>query len=1302
MGETFVHLHVHSEFSLLDGLPSVKAIAEHCASMGQQAIALTDHGVMFGAIEFYEACRRANVKPIAGMEAYLARRGRSDRDPHLDADAFHLLLLAENDEGYHNLLRLATAAQLEGFYRHPRVDKALLAEHSSGLICTSGCLAAEIPDLLRAGRVSEATAALDWYREIFAERFYLELQQHEGLKELDPINRQLVQWSEQLGLPLIVTCDAHYLRAEDAEAHDALLCVQTGKTLDDPKRLRMTSRDYYLRSAEEMSTLWREVPRALANTLEIAERCNVDLSFKGYHLPRFEVPQGHTPERYLRAMCEEGIARCYDLITDTVRQRMEYELSVIHKMGFDTYFLIVWDLIRYARENNIWFNVRGSAASSIVAYALGITSLEPLSNHLIFERFLNPDRVSMPDIDLDFPDDKRGRILNYAVTRYGKENVAQIVTFGRMLAKAAVRDVGRVLGYSIPEVNRVAKLIPNAPGQTLSDALEQSSELNTLYESDPRAKQLIDMARPLQGVARTVSTHPAGVIIADRPIVEYAPLHRATNGKDESVPITQYDMNDLERIGLLKIDLLGLATLSVMRNVCAIVQERYGVALDLSNIPLDDVEAFALLARGNVLGIFQVESQGLRDVLVQMKPTRFEHIVAAIALYRPGPLQYIPTYIKRMHGQEPVEFLHPSLEPILAETYAILIFQEQLMRIARDCCGFTGAEADTLRKAVSKKNKEQLLAQRERFVRGAIAIAGMTDPIANKLFDDIEYFARYGFPRAHAANYAALTCQTAYLKAHYPLEYMWALLNNEAGDFEKLVLLVSEARRAGIEVLAPDVRYSGVEFSIESDLRAVRGERSAVRYGLGAIKNVGEGAAQTIVAAQRKGEPFASLADFCQRIALKQVNRRALEFLIASGALDGLGERAALFKSVERLIASSTAAAAARENGQMSLFGGAAEAFASVELSDTPPMPASEKAERERELLGVAFSEDVMEQLRVAMRERKGKVLSSAALADCNEKSGLVATAGVIKSVRKTKTKKGESMAFVQIEDDEGDVELVLFPRVYIHASSLLCKGIAVIVEGRVQLRDDKISFLVERMQAFFENEAQLEGDAMRRCEEPPDGGDDKTSTIGESGDSICAEKAAKCITDAEAASAIGITAKEFSVHEAHSLSPTRRVGRVQMGKAAAVSPFVPSAPPLRRTASVFGTRGSEIVTHPLPLAATSRQPISVAVEKQGESELKTASDEIDAQEPSPESSTGGAGRRIYIHFREVPPERGAAYVQPLFTLFNAYSGRDEVALLFERSNGLIKIGAPYGVDYDTITDAVVDIIGEDAVVEIL
>lgn len=1296
MNENFVHLHVHSEYSLLDGLPSVKAIAERAAALDQTAIALTDHGVMFGAIEFYEACHRVGIKPIIGMEAYLARRGHTDRDPHLDSDTYHLLLIAEDDEGYHNLLRLATAAQVEGFYRYPRIDKALLAEHSKGLICTSGCLSAEIPDLLRVGRVNEARAALDWYREVFADAFYLELQQHGGLDELEPINRQLIQWSEQLDLPLIATCDAHYLRAQDAEAHDVLLCVQTGKTLDDPKRLRMTSRDYYLHSAAEMAELWREVPAALTNTLEIAERCNVDLSFKGYHLPPFSVPQGHRPETYLRALCEEGILQRYAPATDAVRERMDYELSVIHNMGFDTYFLIVWNLIRHARENGIWFNVRGSAASSIVAYALGMTSIEPLSNHLIFERFLNPDRVSMPDIDLDFPDDERGHMLDYAVAHYGKENVAQIVTFGRMLAKAAVRDVGRVLEYATPEVNRIAKLIPGAPGQTLTDALAQAPELKTLYESDPRAKKLIDVARLLEGVTRNLSTHPAGVIIADRPIVEYAPLHRATSRDGEGgVQVTQYAMNDLEHIGLLKIDLLGLATLRLMRDVCRMVYDRHRIALDLSTIPIDDPEAFGLMAQGDVRGVFQVESQGLRDVLVQMKPSHFEHIVAALALYRPGPLQYIPTYIKRMHGKEPVTYLHPTLEPILAETYAIVIFQEQIMRIARDCCGFSGAEADTLRKAVGKKKKEELLAQRDKFVQGARKHVGMSEEIANKLFDDIEYFARYAFNRAHAANYATLTCQTAYLKVHYPLEYMWAMLNNEAGDLEKIALLVSEARRAGIEVLPPDVRYSDVQFSIESN-------RRAVRFGLGSIKNVGEGAARLVVGVRQEGDSFASLTEFCQRVPLKQVNRKALESLAGAGAMDGFGERAALLEGVDRLIAASSAAALTRNDGQLSLFGGAAEEFAGIDLPKVAPLPQAQKAEAERELLGVAFAEDVLERLRAALREEKRKVLSSAALADCNEKSGLVVTAGVIKSVRTTKTKKGEPMAFIEIEDDEGDVELIVFPRVYANASAVLHKGIAVLVEGRVQARDDKTSFIVERLQAFFEQEAAREEETDRPFGQASDGVQSDPPEVLEDENRIGAAapmQVASPSTDLEG--------DVLEMHESRSLlarhaTPTRHAGKVQSSRATVISETLLSVPPRRRSASVFGTRGSEIAMPALSRTGADEGAIPDILDQPVDAGLETEKNVADTDEASTEDTTGSKRRRIYVHFREMPPEQGAAYIRPLFELFNENPGGDDIALMFDRNTGPIQIGAPNDVDYDSISDAVVNIIGEDAVIEIL
>src|SRR5574341_674730 len=651
----FVHLHVHSEYSLLDGLAHPQDLAARASELKQPALALTDHGTMFAAIEFYDACKEVGVKPIIGVEAYLARRSMKDRGAKEDRSSYHLLLLAENDTGYHNLLKLVSAAQLEGYYYYPRVDKPLLEKYSAGVICTSGCSSSEIPRLILDGRKEDARRAMAWYRNIFQDRFYVEVQEH-GNAQFASMNQELSALAHEFNLPLVATNDVHYLRPEDAAAQDILLCIQTNTVVTDPKRLRMDGHDYYLKSTEEMSALWGELPEALSNTLLIAERCNVDLDFKGYHLPTFPLPEGFTAQSYLRHLCEEGLKQRYARETPEVRERLEYELNVIHKMRFDTYFLIVWDLCRAAREKDIWFNVRGSAAGSIVAYCLHITNLDPLAHRLIFERFLNPGRVTMPDIDLDFADDRRQEMIEYAVRKYGRENVAQIVTFGTLGAKAAIRDVGRALDYPLSEVDRVARLVPGGPHVKLDEAL-LVQELRQIYDSSDYVHKLIDTAKLLEGVARHASTHAAGVVIADKPIVEYVPLHRPTKGDETTgFPVTQFDMNMLERIGLLKIDFLGLATLTIMRRACDLILERHGKNFNLDNIPIEDPKAFELLSRGDVTGVFQVEGAGLRGVLARMKPKRFGHIIAAISLYRPGPMEKIPNYIGRMHGTERVTY----------------------------------------------------------------------------------------------------------------------------------------------------------------------------------------------------------------------------------------------------------------------------------------------------------------------------------------------------------------------------------------------------------------------------------------------------------------------------------------------------------------------------------------------------------------------------------------------------------------------------------------------------------------------
>ncbi|HEX6303950.1 MAG TPA: DNA polymerase III subunit alpha, partial [Anaerolineales bacterium] len=817
---SFVHLHVHSEYSLLDGFSNIKKLVKRAKEMDMPALALTDHGTMFGVIDFYNAATKVGIKPIIGVESYMAARGMRDRDAQLDKKSSHLLLLAENETGYRNLLQIASAGQLEGFYYYPRIDHDFLAQHSEGLICTSGCMSAEIPRMIQQGSIEAARRQLDWYYEVFgADNFFLELQQHD-IKELANINKMLLDLGRRYDARFVATNDVHYISKEDARLQDILLAIQTGCVLSDPNRMRMSDNTYYLRSPQEMASIFSDVPQAISNTVLIAERCELDLGFKGYRLPDFEVPAGHSAESYLRELCEKGLRERYGSHSDDaeIRERLEYELGIIHQMGFDTYFLIVWDLCKYAREQGIWYNARGSAAGSIVAYSLHITLVDPIEHGLIFERFLNPGRISMPDIDLDFRDDRRAEMLEYTAHKYGDDKVAQIITFGTLGARAAIRDVGRVMDIPLSEVDRAAKLVPNIPGKPVSiqQALEEVPDFKQLYKTAEYYRNLIDTAVQMEGVVRNAGTHAAGVIITDKPIIEYLPLHRPT-GSSEDGPIrtvTQFEMSILDSLGLLKVDFLGLATLTIMARACDLIRERHGIDLNLQNIPTNDPETYELLGRGETAGVFQVEGSGMRRYLMQMKPKNLDNVIAMVALFRPGPMEFIPSYISRMHAQEQVTYRHPSLESILEETYGITVYQEQIMYTAMKLAGYTASEADNLRKGVAKKKADVLLTHRKKFVSGAVE-RDIPEEVANQIFDDWEAFARYGFPKGHAADYGVIAVQTAYLKAHYPVEYMTALLSVNQNDTDKIAFYVADCRRMGIEVEPPDVNASGYDFTIE-------------------------------------------------------------------------------------------------------------------------------------------------------------------------------------------------------------------------------------------------------------------------------------------------------------------------------------------------------------------------------------------------------------------------------------------------------------------------------------------------------
>lgn len=1063
---SFVHLHTHSEYSLLDGFSNIKKLITRVKEMGMSAVALTDHGTMFGVIDFYNAATKAGVKPIIGLEAYLAPRGMASRDPNLDKKSTHLLLLAENQTGYQNLLRIASAAQLEGFYYYPRVDHEFLSAHADGLICTSGCMSAEVPRLLHQGDLEGARKQLDWYYEIFgAERFYLELQQHD-IKELDQINKNLITLGRRYESHFVATNDVHYIDQDDARLQDIMLAIQTGCLLSDPNRMRMTDSTYFLRSPEEMGRLFSEIPEALSNTLLIADRCNVDLSFKGYHLPVFDVPAGYTAESYLLELCEAGLVRRYGSrsVDPMVRERLDYELRIIHQMGFDTYFLIVWDLCRYASEQDIWYNARGSAAGSIVAYSLDITLVDPIEHGLIFERFLNPGRISMPDIDLDFRDDRRSEMIEYAARKYGEDNVAQIITFGTLGARAAIRDVGRVMDIPLSEVDRVAKMIPNIPGKPVSieQAIEEITELKQLYQTTPYLRDLIDTAKKMEGVVRNAGTHAAGVIITDKPVIEYIPLHRPTGSAAESPVkmVTQFEMSVLDSLGLLKVDFLGLATLTIMNRACGLIRQRHGVELNLQNIPTDDPATYELLGRGETAGVFQVEGSGMRRWLMQMKPTRLANVIAMVALFRPGPMDFIPGYIRRMHGDEQVEYRHQALEPIFRETYGYPVYQEQLMFAVMKLAGYTAPEADDLRKAISKKLKDNLLKHRQKFIDGSVK-NGIPEDTAGSIFDDWEEFARYGFNKSHAVDYGVIAVQTAYLKLHYPVEYMTALLSVNKNDTAKVALYVADCRRMGLKVEPPDVNTSDWDFSIEDR----PGEQAVIRFGLGAIKNVGQAPVDAILKG-RAERVFKDLNDFTRRVDLRLVSKRVLECLIKVGALDSFGSRTALLETMDRILSVSSSHYRALESGQMSLFG----VHTGVEEDISLPKIVGITNRREvlnweRELIGLYVSDHP---LNPVINELTQAVTHFSAQLSEAQPQERVRVAGLITRIRHHQSKAGKPMGFVMIEDLQGTIELVIFPRTWEKVSNLIDYDKIILVDGKADLEGVEPKVLVDSITTEF------------------------------------------------------------------------------------------------------------------------------------------------------------------------------------------------------------------------------------------
>jgi DNA polymerase-3 subunit alpha len=1036
----FVHLHTHTEYSLLDGANRVKPLVQQVANLGMPALAITDHGVMSGVIEFYDACVEAGIKPIIGCEVYVAPRKRSDRDPRKDSSAFHLLLLAKNLTGYKNLIRLSTIASLEGFYYKPRVDHELLQEYSEGLIATSGCLSSEVCVALINRDYDKALRIAGFYRDLFGrENYFIELQDH-GLSEQRAIRDGLVKLSRDLGVPLICTNDVHYLTAEDARAHDVLLCIQTGKTIQDEDRLRYGSNEFYLKTPEQMAQLFPEHPEALENTLRIAEMVDLRLDFGRVHLPEPDLPPGHTAISYLTHLAREGMKHKYHPVTSEVEQRLAYELDVIEKTGFAPYFLIVRDFAQFARDRGIFFGVRGSAAGSMVSYCIGITEIDPLYYGLTFERFLNPERVQMPDIDMDFEDTRRDEVIQYVTEKYGKDRVAQIGTFGTLGAKQAVRDVGKALGIAAQTVDQIARLIPAGPKVTLEKALQENPELQELIDRDPRLQELMEIARRVEGVSRHMSTHAAGVVISREPLSEHVPLARVGDGP----PVTQYDMGSLEKIGLLKMDFLGLTNLTILAKTLRNIELTRGERIDLRSIPLNDRKTYEMLGQGDTTGVFQLESQGMRRNIAELKPTDVRELAAMVALYRPGPMEHIPEYIRSKLGIQPIVYPHPSLEPILKETYGVIVYQDQVLQIVRTLAGFTLGQADILRRAMGKKKSEDMEKMRSKFIEGAVR-NGIDAKQAEELFKLIEPFAGYAFNKAHAVCYAMVAYQTAYLKANYPVEYFAALMAAHLDKQDKVVQYVEECRRRNIQVLPPDINRSDVDFTVED---------GAIRFGLGAIKNVGKAAVEVILRA-RADAPFTSLFDFCVRTLEQQSNfgKSTVETLIQAGAFHSLvPNRNQLLSALDDTWTAAQRAVHNRRIGQESLFaGGQMQEVEAPALPSVPEFPREQILAFEKELLGVYLADHPLRSLQTRLKQL-GVVLCS----HLNEMAdgAQVRVAGVITDVRPLRTKRGDRMAAITLEDLTGTVSATVFPKVFEENKSWLVKDSVVVIEGRVKHRD--------------------------------------------------------------------------------------------------------------------------------------------------------------------------------------------------------------------------------------------------------
>ena len=1062
----FTHLHVHSHYSLLDGLPKIDQLLDRVEELGMDSVAITDHGNLYGAIEFYKKAKKRGIKPILGAEIYIAFEGMEQKRPGIDDTNYHLIVLVKDKQGYKNLVKILTAAHLKGFYYKPRVDEEFLAQHSEGLIALSGCLAGRIPRLIRLKKFEEAEQTALKYQRMFGKgNFYLELQRHPAIEEQQTATKGLLRIAQKTGIPVVATADSHYLRKEDAEAQDILMLINTGAKADDPERLTLKTDDFSLKSADEMAELFQDIPEAIENTMNVAQACNIEIELGQNRLPVFSVPGGKTADEYLRELCEQRLPEKIDLGQfPEATERLQYELEVIQETKFASYFLIVQDFVNWAKQKHIVVGPgRGSVGGSLVAYVLRITNINPLAYNLIFERFLNKGRNDMPDIDIDFADTRRDEVIEYVAEKYGRDRVAQIITFGTMASRAVIRDVGRALEYEYGYCDRVAKMIPF--GFSLKDTIEKVDEFKELYETDEKAKRLIDLARKLEGVARHASTHACGVVIGSEPLNNIVPLQYPT--QNDTHVVTQYEMHAIEDIGLLKMDFLGLKNLSIIEDTLKRIYAISGKNIDIDTIPMDDKKVYKLLQAGDTTGIFQLESGGVRRYLKELKPTEFEDIIAMTALYRPGPMELIPEYIARKHKRKRIEYIHPKLEPILISTQGICIYQEQLMRIAQDLAGFSLSEADVLRKAIGKKMEGLLLEQKEKMIKGMVK-NGIESQIANQLWEWVLPFARYGFNRSHAAAYASIAYQTAWLKANYPVEYMSALLTAERNDIERIAFLIEETRKMDIEVLPPDINESFSFFSVVP-------EKSQIRFGLLAIKNVGEGIVAAIIEERKKNGQYASIQDFVTRVASKDLNKKSMESLIKAGVFDQFGERNQLLSNMGRLLEIAKETQRLENGAQRGLFDTFEDSGADSGAITLNPATAATETELltwEKELLGLYVTSHPLKGVKNILESRTlsiAKIMAGEPMSQSRYVFSAVKQririGGIISSVKKIRTKTGKPMLFMGVEDLTERIEVVVFSPLIERNPAIFQENKIVFVTGRLDNRNGEKKFIAEEIE---------------------------------------------------------------------------------------------------------------------------------------------------------------------------------------------------------------------------------------------